>query len=791
MRNKQHRDLKKIQKRSRGRRGVKRVLLGLTILCLCFALFGAVYVLRLDAWQEFDASKILGAPQSLLVYDADGNEVSCLSAAQGTRINISVADLPLYVRNAFLSAEDARFYEHIGVDFKRIAGAALADIKSGSYEQGASTISQQLIKLSHLTSEKVMSRKLEEAVLAYQMERQFSKDQILEMYLNFVYFGGGYHGIETAARGYFGVHAKDLTVAQAALLAGILKSPTNYAPHLNLDACISRRNHVLELMQQYGYLNETECAAAQAEKVELKSSLNEEKRGYYIDLALEQARSMLHISMDQLLAGGYRIRTAMDSALQARCEEILQDDSLFPQQAEDAQAALVVVNAKSGGVAALMGGRKSTAALEYNRATRIRRQPGSVIKPILVYAPALEDDGYTTVSMLLDEPADFNGYQPENFGQKYRGWVTMREAVANSLNIPAVKVFSTIGVDTGKRFAQALGIPFDEKDTGLALALGGFTYGVSPFQLAGAYAAFAAGGVYSTPSLILSITNSTGKTLYTYQPEKQRVMSAANAYILSDMLQSTVKVGTGKRLSELNIPLAGKTGTNGEAGGTGNRDAWMAAYNPEYAATVWMGYDDSANGKTLPKDASGGKYPAMILAEVFSELYASKDAPAFEMPAGVKEVKLDLHSLNSDHVAVLASVLTPEKQSVREVFAEGTEPANVSDYWVVPSPPTYFSVSADPNSGEVSISFQPLQSFVLYRLYREDELGVAVQLEEWPGSAGVIQYTDKGVQPGRTYSYYVIPAHPELTINGSQVVGAATRKISVHIPANPFIALGG
>jgi len=781
-------DPKKQEKRRRRKRITKRILLGLTMLCLSFMLFGAIYILRLDAWQQFDSSKILGAPQSLLVYDADGNEISCLSGAEGTRIHVSLEDLPVYVRYAFISAEDARFYEHRGIDFKRIVGAAVADIKAGSYEQGASTISQQLVKLSHLSNEKRMSRKLEEAVLAYQMEQQFGKDEILEMYLNYVYFGGGYYGIETAARGYFGVHAKDLTVAEAAMLAGILKSPTNYAPHLNLEACVDRRDHVLALMKEYGYLSEADCAAAQAEKVELKSSLNEEKRGYYVDLALTQACDLLNVSMDQLLTGGYRIQTAMDSALQTRCEEILEDDSLFPEEAKDAQAALVVVNAKTGGVSALMGGRKSTAALEYNRATRIRRQPGSVIKPILVYAPALEEDQYTTVSMVLDEPTDFNGYQPKNYGQKYRGWVTMREAVANSLNVPAVKVLDSIGVETGKQFAEQVGISFDEKDNGLALALGGFTYGVSPFQVAGAYAAFAAGGVYSTPSLVLSVSDSKGSVLYAYHPEKKRVMSEANAYILSDMLQSTIQAGTGHRLSELKFPIAGKTGTNGEDGGSGNRDAWMAAYNPEYAAAVWMGYDDSANGKTLPKDALGGKYPAMILTEVFSKLYETKDAPAFEMPQGVTEVKLDSHTLQSDHVAVLASALTPEKEVVHEVFASGTEPVNVSEYWVVPSPPLVFT-AAD-TDGQITVSFQPLQSFVLYRLYREDEQGVALQLGEWPGSAGEVTYTDTDAQAGKTYTYYVIPVHPELKIDGMQVVGPSTRRITMRAPVNPFIAMG-
>ena len=773
------------EKRMRRRRIFLRTLLGVMLLGLSFLLFGAVYVLRLDAWTEFDPNKILGAPQALLVYDGAGQEISCLSG-QETRISISIDQVPLHVRQAFISAEDARFYEHIGVDFIRILGAAWEDIKAGGYVQGASTISQQLVKLSHLSTEKVMSRKLEEAVLAYQMEQQYSKDQILEMYLNYVNFGGGYYGIEAAAQGYFGVHASELTVAQGALLAGVLKAPGHYAPHLHMEASIERRNLVLRLMQEYGYLSEEECAAAQSEKVELKSSLNKEVRGYYVDLALQQACATLNISMTDLLTGGYRIHTAMDSGLQSKCEEILKNNELFPPEAQDAQAALVVVDTRTGGVAALMGGRESTTALEYNRATRIRRQPGSVIKPVIAYAPALENFMYTTVSMLLDEPTDFDGYEPENFGDKYRGWVTLREAVAYSLNVPAVKVLSSIGVDSGKQFAEQLGISFEAQDASLALALGGFTYGVSPYQIAGAYAAFSTGGVYSTPSLLLSVADSKGNMLYTYTPEHKRVMSKENAYILTDMLQSVIEEGTGRRLDELKFALAGKTGTTGE--GEGNRDAWMAAYNPEYAAAVWMGYDDSASGKTLPHNATGGTYPAMILSEIFTKLYENEIPPQFEKPEGVIEVKLDGYTLENDHTAVLASALTPSNSVVREVFAAGTEPNDVSQYWIVPSPPTQFTATLSA-AGQPVISFQSLQSFVLYRLYRESG-GVAQMIGEWPGTSGLVRYTDTDAQAGKTYAYYVVPVHPQLKIGGKQVVGPASKRIELEVPVNPFLSEG-
>jgi len=768
---------KKEKNKSSKRRITLRVFLGITLIGLSFLLFGATYILRLDAWNNFDASKILDVPKSVLIYDKDGQEVSVLSRTEN-RIPVSIDLVPDLVKKAFISAEDARFYEHNGIDIIRILGAAWEDIKAGSYVQGASTISQQLIKLSHLTPDKNIMRKLEEAILSYQMETQFEKDEILEMYLNYVYFGGGYYGIEAAARGYFGVHTEDLTVAQGAMLAGILKSPSNYAPHLDMEASVKRRNLILNLMHEYGYIDQQTCTQARSETVSLVHGKQTSQRGYYIDLALQQACEVLHVDMDELLTGGYRIHTALNSELQKYCETAFLNPELFPDQ-EGVQAAFVLVNTKTSGVEALMGGRESTNALEYNRAVQIRRQPGSVIKPIIAYAPALEEFDYTTVSMLLDEPTDFNGYQPSNFGNRYSGWVTMREAVSKSLNVPAVKVLAEIGVETGKNFAENLGIPFDQQDTSLALALGGFTYGVSPYQIAGSYAAFSAGGIYSTPSLVMRITSDEGEVLYEYQPEQKRVMSEENAYILTSMLESTIQTGTGKRLKTLDIPLAGKTGTTGEDEG-GNRDAWMAAYNAEYAGAVWMGYDDASNGQALAQEVTGGTYPALILGNVFSKIYEEKQAPDFVMPDGVQEYKLDQYSLQESHVAVLANALTPQNAIVREVFRVGTEPQGVNEYWVIPSPPTHFSLTLD-QTGRPVLSFEPVQTFILYQLFREDRFGNTVLLHEWPGSEGAIEYVDQTAQENEVYVYYVLPLHPQLRINDRPVTGPATQRLTIDL----------
>ena len=432
-------------------RGLKILLLAVTAAAVLFLLCGAVKTLGMDRWVDFDVYRITGCDRTSIIYDGQSDVVTRLHGVQD-RTWVSISELQPSTVYAFISAEDARFFEHEGVDVIRIAGAIVADIKAGSYVQGASTISQQLIKLSHLTSEKTISRKAEEAALAYEMERQYSKGDILEMYLNYVYFGGGYYGIEAAAEGYFGVHASDLTLDQSAMLAGILKSPSGYAPHINYAASINRRNNILRLMRDYGYITDDEKKQASARRPTILHDKNEEYSGYYTDAVTKSAAALMGITVDELIRGGYSIYSAMDSDIQHYCEEMFKNGELFP--AEDSEAAIVVLEPSTGMVVAMVGGRSYTGGISFNRATDIRRQPGSVIKPVIAYAPAFEYLNYTAADMILDEETTFADYTPSNYGNKYYGWVTVREAVTKSLNVPAVKTLSAVGVYRAKDFAK-------------------------------------------------------------------------------------------------------------------------------------------------------------------------------------------------------------------------------------------------------------------------------------------------------------------------------------------------
>lgn len=748
-------------------RGLKILLLAVTAAAVLFLLCGAVKTLGMDRWVDFDVYRITGCDRTSIIYDGQSDVVTRLHGVQD-RTWVSISELQPSTVYAFISAEDARFFEHEGVDVIRIAGAIVADIKAGSYVQGASTISQQLIKLSHLTSEKTISRKAEEAALAYEMERQYSKEDILEMYLNYVYFGGGYYGIEAAAEGYFGVHASDLTLDQSAMLAGILKSPSGYAPHINYAASINRRNNILRLMRDYGYITDDEKKQASAGRPTILHDKNEEYSGYYTDAVTKSAAALMGITVDELIRGGYSIYSAMDSDIQHYCEEMFKNGELFP--AEDSEAAIVVLEPSTGMVVAMVGGRSYTGGISFNRATDIRRQPGSVIKPVIAYAPAFEYLNYTAADMILDEETTFADYTPSNYGNKYYGWVTVREAVTKSLNVPAVKTLSEVGVERAKDFAKRCGIEFDDKDDSLTLALGGFTYGVSPLQIAGAYSCFASGGIYNTPTLIKKITDRNGLTVYEYRQDSRRVMSEANAYILTSMLKSVVTEGTGHRLNTLDIPIAGKTGTVGLA--NGNRDAWMAGYTPEYTAVVWQGYDSDRLG-LLPSSATGGTYPALMLYELFNHIYPDGRSGDFEKPESVKQYSIDAKTLKKQHKVVLANAMTPQSSRVTEYFTEKTAPEDVSGYWAVPG--SAQNLLAVREEGGVIVSFDCPDDFGMYTLWRSEAGKAEKPLMTWNGREGHIEYIDAAVKPGKGYRYRVTVKHEELLIGDEPVEGLTTR----------------
>jgi 1A family penicillin-binding protein len=734
------------------------------------------YLMGLNEWKKFDPKKVLEMQQTTLVYDKDSNEVKGLFDKEN-RVNISLSQIPKDVINAFLSIEDARFYQHHGIDIIRIAGSFIKDIRTGSME-GGSTISQQLIKNTYLTNEQTISRKLQEAIMSYQLEETYTKDQILEMYLNYVYFGHGAHGIEAAAKVYFGKSASDLTLAEGATLAATLKAPGIYAPHINMNKSVQRRNLVLSEMENYGFITEQQKKEAQKEKIVLHEAQTEKyDYGYFIDMVLNDAQDILNMDSEEILSGGYRIYTTMDAQTQANLETLYEDKSIFPPNAKDGvspQSALIVIDTRSGGVAGVIGGREYTGRRCLNRAIQMRRQPGSAIKPVLVYAPALEKLSFTPSTLVLDEPVNYSGYAPDNFNGKFSGWVTVRDAVAKSLNVPAVKVFHTLGVQAGKLYASNVGIPFEPQDDNLSLALGGFTQGISPEQLCASYMPFSNGGYYMQPYSITKITAPDGKVLYQHKSGKYHVLSEETAFLTTSMLSSAVDYGTAKKLKMDTIELAAKTGTSGTDDIDGNKDSWVVAYNTEYAVCCWMGYDKTDAVHCLPKDITGGTYPATVVKNVFETMYKNKTAPTFQMPSTIVEAKIDLKALEDENRVMLAGSFTPEDKEKTEYFTQETVPTQYSTYWDVPEPPDDLTVT-DSGNGYPLISFTPKNDDIVYKLMRrQPNSDYAFQIGEVKGKTETVSAIDYNIDIGVTYLYYVIPCHPELTLNGKPLTGPAS-----------------
>lgn len=751
---------------------VKKVLLTiLAALIGVLLLFCAAFYVFFDVpdWQKLDISKLSALAQTSSMYDMNGELMSELRGSEN-RIIVSLDEIPLHTRQAFIAAEDLRFYDHRGIDVYRILGALRSNLKSGSLAEGASTITQQLAKLTHLSAEKTIRRKLEEINLAFQIEKVYNKDEILAMYLNTVYFGRGAYGIQAAAQAYFGVDAEDLTLNQSASLAAIIKAPSIYAPHISPSNNRSRRQYILSVMAENGFISQEEKQAALDESIwVLAQEAEKQLYSWYIDEALRESAELLGLSADEVIQGGFKIYTAYDARLQTIADEVYADSSFFPAAASDGtpiQSAMAVVDTNNGAVLAMIGGRDYTVRRGLNRATQMRRQPGSALKPLAVYGPALEL-GYTTASVLLDEKTSFGGYTPRNAGDRYYGLVTMRTAIRNSLNTTAVRLLEEIGLDASIQYLNKMGIPTRNSDRNLSLALGSMTYGVTPVELAAAYVPYANGGIYHQPYCIERIETVDGSNVYERKDSGKQVLSAQNAFLMTSLLQSVVSSGTGTRMLAANTPIAGKTGTVSMTGG--NRDIWMTAYTPEISVAVWMGYDQTDAKHKISNGITGGRNTASLAAAFFKKAYADREKPDFSQPDGLVWLTLDKRALTSRGSIMLASDKTPKEYRLSEVFAASNRPYAVSDIWQAPDAPSSFYVAHNA-SGYPELHFKA-SSDARYRIQR-DSVGESVILTEMIASSGqALSFLDSTAQAGILYTYRIIPIHEELLQQGVWLEG--------------------
>ncbi|WP_158289369.1 transglycosylase domain-containing protein [Paenibacillus flagellatus] len=576
------------------------------------------------------------APTQLM--DRNGEPVSELSSSKIDPVPLD--RIPVALRQAIVAVEDKRFYDHAGVDGFGIVRALFRNAKEGGVSEGGSTITQQLAKNLFLSQERTLSRKLKEAAYALKIEWTYDKDRILETYLNQIYFGEGQWGVQQAALTYFGKDVDKLSLAECAMLAALPKAPTHYSPFRDKEKALERRNLVLDLMAGEGYIGEQERAEAKASPIVVTQRRDDGLRGRYgsyVDQAIEEAIRQYGFTERQLLAGGLRIYTELDPKVQDAVETTYKNDKLFPASAQDriVQSGAVIVDPYTGGVRGIVGGRGERVFRGFNRATQLKRQPGSTFKPLMVYAPALEK-GYRPDSKLYDGPLDINGYRPTDWDRRYRGEVTMREAVIRSWNVPAVWLLNEIGLGTGKAFVAKLGIPLAAGDDNLGLALGGMQEGVSPLQMAQAYGAFPNLGVMMPAHTIVKVTTADGRVLAEHRAAPVQAMEPSAAFAMTGLLLDAVREGTASN-GALDRPTAGKTGTTelpetAEFAGVpdGAKDAWFVGYTPELVGAVWIGYDQTDRGHYL--STSGGYNPALVFREMMS--LALKDVPvsAFKQP---------------------------------------------------------------------------------------------------------------------------------------------------------------
>ncbi len=612
-------------------RKIRPLRLSLVILVTIFAIFCITVVgyladcywgcfggQPLPSWDE----ESLMAASSTFIYDSEDNLLAKIGSEN--RTNISVSVLPEQTRNAFIASEDIRFYDHFGVDLKGIIRALFIDFTTGEKVQGGSTITQQLVRSCLLNSEKELRRKVQEAILSIQVERYYNKDEILEMYLNKIYFGEGAYGIESASKLYFSKSASELNITEAALLASIVPAPSIYSPLNDSQGAMKRRNEVLNQMSKYGFITSDQAEQYKNTDLGLNISNNSPtyNHPYYVDYVLEQLIETY--GNEAVYNQGLTVYTAMSPKIQSICEQVIADDSNFPGGASGPEGAIVVMDPKTGHVLGLVGGRKHNNVLGWNRATaKPGRQAGSSFKPVIAYAPAIELAGLSPASAINGAPLNYNGYNPSG---SYDGYLTMRRALTKSINTVAVRLLhEEVGIERAIEFASGLGFDIDPASVGPSLALG--TEEVTPLQMASAYCAFANEGIYTEPLVITKVITRFGE-VFEYIGRTSQAMSSTTAYMMTSMMQDVVtsKEGTGNKAQISGWQVAGKTGTTD----TG-KDIWFVGCTPTLACAVWMGYDKPAAMNT----SYGGTYCAPVFRQVVSQALADQEPVNFVQPEGI------------------------------------------------------------------------------------------------------------------------------------------------------------
>ncbi|MEK8204094.1 PBP1A family penicillin-binding protein [Paenibacillus sp. FSL L8-0696] len=618
------------------------------------------------------------------LFDSRGNVLATFTSDGRSREPVKLSQISPLLIEATLAVEDRKFYEHSGFDLKGMARAVLVNLEEGNRSQGASTLTQQLARNLYLSHEKTWTRKAKEAVYTMQLEMKYSKDEILNMYLNNIYYGHGAYGIEAASRMYFGKSAADLDLAESTMLAGIPKGPTYYSPYNHMDNAKKRQRIILTVMANLGNITPEEAGQADQENLNFKPQGQKDTlvaapyfRDYIRNLAIES----LHISNDELEQGGLNVYTTLDPDMQHAAENAADKEM---DQTSDLETALVSIDPRTGYIKAMVGG-KNYRTNQYNHALATTRQPGSSFKPIM-YLAALSSKEMTGLSVFNSQPTMFHydnnrkTYQPRNFGDKYLGEINMRQAIAASDNIYAVNTIMKIGADKVSEMAAKMGIDSPLQSVP-SLALG--TSPISPLEMAAAFAVIGNGGQKMPITAILKITDSNGMVLYEApQPKGVTVVEPSAAYVLTRLMEGVFETGgTGNRVASIiKRPVAGKTGTT-------DTDGWMVGFTPELSTAVWVGYDKGRDIAT-----TDGRRAAPIFAQFTEKALENVPPKIFPIPDGVVSVYVNPQS------GKLATAACPDKEL--ETFISGTEPTEYCELHGTGSAPAVDDTQSKVDSAE-------------------------------------------------------------------------------------------
>ncbi|MEO0406195.1 MAG: penicillin-binding protein 1A [Cyanobacteria bacterium P01_A01_bin.135] len=566
------------------------------------------------------------------IYDVNGTLLDSLHD-EANREVVNLDNISPDLKRAVLAIEDSHFFSHRGVNPTSVARAFLANLQEGATVEGGSTVTMQLVKNLFLSPERTISRKVAEAILALRLEQIFPKDQIFEMYLNQVYWGHNTYGVETAAQSYFNKSASDLSLAESAMMAGLIQAPEDFSPFLNYQLSKQRQAIVLERMRRLAWITQAEYDAAKQEPIRLGqvTSFRQSQSPYVTDAVRQELID--RFGQEAVLKGGMRVQTTVDVNFQRMAEQVVQQEyqNLQWRGLYADQIALVAVDPRTHFVKAMVGGVNYSSS-QYNRATQARRQPGSAFKP-LVYYTALASGRYTPLSTINDSPVSYPDgnelYSPRNYDGTFGGPMTLQRALEVSRNIPAIKLGQNVGIDSVIEVARSLGITSPIEPV-VSLPLGAVD--LTPLEIAGAFATFASGGWYSETTFVVQVADSTGALLLDNRPNPKRILDPWAVASLNQMMQGVVSQGTG-RAARLNRPVAGKTGTT-----SSERDIWFIGYVPQLATAVWVGNDDY---RPLSSRATGGQFVAPIWRAFMEQALEGVPVQEFDPPSNFVRPRVD------------------------------------------------------------------------------------------------------------------------------------------------------